>query len=197
MGCPVSSYFYKSEICLGVNETYHRNTPKNCGEYKLSANYGPTTYLTNESGIKDGTSQLIWTYDEMLLESGASNILFVIKDNEGKKLVTHPVDGLILEGNTRAAILQLARDVDPDIKVEERPIKINELIDRHKKGEVLEVFMSGTAAVITSADKIKVREQDLLFPRDDNREFSTKMNELLFKIQRGKIPSPLVDVIKY
>ena len=48
---------------------------------------------------------MIWTYNEMLLESGASNILFIIKDNEGKKIITHPVDGLILEGNTRDAIL--------------------------------------------------------------------------------------------
>lgn len=60
----------------------------------------------------------------MLLESGASNILFVFKDNEGTKLVTHPVDGLILEGNTRDAILKLAKNIDKDIIVQERPVKI-------------------------------------------------------------------------
>lgn len=85
----------------------------------------------------------------MILESGASNILFVIKDKEGLKLVTHPVDGLILHGNTRSAIIELVKEVDQDMIVEERPIKISEFIERHNKGEILEVFMSGTAAVIT------------------------------------------------
>lgn len=85
----------------------------------------------------------------MILESGASNILFVIQDKDGKKLVTHPVDGLILEGNTRRVILELAKDIDKNITVEERPIKISEFIERHEKGEIVEVFMTGTAAVIT------------------------------------------------
>lgn len=47
MGCPVSSYFFKNEIVLGVDESYHRNTPKNCGQFKLASNYGPTVKLTD------------------------------------------------------------------------------------------------------------------------------------------------------
>lgn len=41
-GGPVSSYFELPEISLKVNETYHRNTPNNCGRNKVGANYGPT-----------------------------------------------------------------------------------------------------------------------------------------------------------
>lgn len=42
MGCPVSNYFMSDKIILKIDESYHRNTPKNCGAYKLAANYGPT-----------------------------------------------------------------------------------------------------------------------------------------------------------
>lgn len=64
----------------------------------------------------------------MLLESGASNIFFLFKDETGLKLVTHPNDGLVLPGITRDSILKLAKDVNPSIYVDERPIKIDELI---------------------------------------------------------------------
>ena len=133
MGGPVSAYFQAKEISLKVDENYHRNTPKNCGGYKIAANYGPTVKLTALAEKEEGCSQLIWTYDEMLLESGASNIFFVFRDSEGKKLVTHPDDGLVLPGVTRSSIIALAEDVDKDIKVETRPIKIQELIERHQK----------------------------------------------------------------
>lgn len=51
MGGPVSAYFQKKEIFLGVNETYHRNTDKNCGGFKIGANYGPTVKLTSDGEI--------------------------------------------------------------------------------------------------------------------------------------------------
>ena len=51
----------------------------------------------------------------MLLESGASNIFFVIKENGQKILVTHPSDGMILPGVTRTSILLLAKDIDKNI----------------------------------------------------------------------------------
>lgn len=56
MGGPVSSYFQRKEIFLGVNETYHRNTEKNCGGYKIGANYGPTVKLTYDAEVSDGVS---------------------------------------------------------------------------------------------------------------------------------------------
>lgn len=49
MGGPVSAYFQAKDIYLKVDETYHRNTPKNCGGFKLGANYGPTVKLTSEA----------------------------------------------------------------------------------------------------------------------------------------------------
>lgn len=126
----------------------------------------------------------------MILESGASNIFFVIKDDEGTKLVTHPNDGLVLPGVTRSAILELATDVDSCILKEERPIKIAEVMERYERGEIEEIFMSGTAAVITQVDKILVRGKVLELEKGNKRKFSSGMKDHLIKIQRGNIDHP-------
>lgn len=149
MGGPVTQYFQKKEIILGVDEDYHRNTPKNCGGFKLGSNYGPTVYMTNHAEETEGVSQLIWTYDGYMLESGASNIFFLLKEGSKKFLVTHPADGMVLEGVTRDSILKLAKEIDSSVETMERPINIKEFIERFKANQIEEVFMSGTAAIIT------------------------------------------------
>lgn len=67
----------------------------------------------------------------MMLESGASNIFFLFKEKGRKILVTHPTDGMILPGVTRSSILALVKDIDKNMIVEERPIKIGELLERY------------------------------------------------------------------
>lgn len=143
--------------------------------------------LTTDSENESGVSQLIWTWDDILLESGASNIFFILKQKGGKKsLVTHPANGMVLPGVTRSSILLLAKDIDKNIVNEERPLKIQELMESYDKGEVEEIFMSGTAAVITQVDKILVRGKELVLSKD-TREFSTRMKKYLLDIQRGRI----------
>lgn len=93
---------------MGVDEDYHRNTPKNCGGYKIGSNYGPTVKLTSDAENTEGVSQLIWTYEGNMLESGASNIFFLVKEGKKKYLVTHPTDGMVLPGVTRDAIIKLS-----------------------------------------------------------------------------------------
>lgn len=56
---------------------------------------------------------------------------------------------MVLPGVTRSSILLLSKDIDKKMTTEERPIKITELLERYEKGQIEEIFMSGTAAVIT------------------------------------------------
>ena len=49
--------------------------------------------------------------------------------------------------------------------MQERPFSIAEFYETHKKGNLVEVFMSGTAAVITPVDKIEIRGQMYSFDR--------------------------------
>lgn len=49
MACPVGSYFREGQQTkLLIDESFHRNTDKNSGQYKLAANYGPTIKLSDE-----------------------------------------------------------------------------------------------------------------------------------------------------
>ena len=65
------------------------------------------------------------------------------------ELITHPLDGCILPGITRDSIINLVPDHLKNVYVKERSFTIDEFIDRHHKGELVEVFMTGTAAVIS------------------------------------------------
>lgn len=136
MASPVKDYFVKSSagLRLDVNETYWRGTPHSASQYKIAANYGPTVKLSREAE-QQGFSQCIWTFDECMLESGATNLFFLIKgEGEKLRLLTHPLDGSILPGATRDSLIKLASKIDPNVTVEERPIKISEFIDWHGKG---------------------------------------------------------------
>lgn len=66
------------------------------------------------------------------MESGASNLFFIIKDKGRKKLITHPLDGCILPGITRDSILKLndSEKTFKDYDVEVREFKIPEFISR-------------------------------------------------------------------
>jgi branched-chain amino acid aminotransferase len=59
------------------------------------------------------------------------------------------LDGSILPGVTRDSILKLTKSNYPEVEVQERPFSIDEFFETYKKGNLVEVFMSGTAAVVS------------------------------------------------
>ena len=194
MGCPVGAYFKGGNIKLIVDETYLRGHPKNAAGFKISSNYGPTVKLTSEAE-SEGFLQTIWTHNENLIESGASNIFFVLKNKNGMEVVTHPIDGSILPGITRDSIIKLTGDKF-DFKVTERNFSINEFIEKHKTGELVEVFMSGTAAVISQVNMIRLRDKDYNFEINKaNNIFSSTMADYILKIQYGEIDHPFSMVV--
>ena len=70
------------------------------------------------------------------------NIFFRIND----KLITPKHTDTILDGVTRKSVITVARDIG--IEVEERDIEVSEIIEEFEKGNLIEVFGAGTAAVI-------------------------------------------------
>ena len=82
-------------------------------------------------------------------ELGGMNLFFVHGDGT---VVTPELTGTILEGVTRASILELAADLG--LKVEERRISIDEWRDGAASGEITEVFACGTAAVVTPVGRL-------------------------------------------
>ena len=187
---PVGSYF-SGGIKLSVNEDYWRGTPHSASAFKLGSNYAPTV-LIGEELAKRGYSQAIWTYNEQLLESGATNMFFVIKNKQGEtEIVTHPTDGSILPGITRDSIIQLHSELFKHYKISQRPFTITEFIDCYKENRLKEVFVTGTASVIGKVDEIEMRGQIYKLSNDDkNNEYSNKMKEYIVGIQHGEIKHP-------
>lgn len=83
-----------------------------------------------------------------------------------RELVTPPLlDGTILPGVTRDSILQLARTWN-EFTVNERTISMSELVDAINEGRLLEMFGSGTAAVVSPIRCIHYQGRDWKIPLD-------------------------------
>jgi len=113
------------------------------------------------------------------------NIFFLI----GDELVTAPLGGTILAGVTRDTVIQLARKWG--MKVSERQIPIEELIEASKKGTLKEAFGTGTAAVISPVGEI--RHGGALMKINDGKTgpLAIKLYDEITGIQYGRRPDGL------
>lgn len=166
---PVGSYFAgnRKAVSLLAKPDFVRAWPGGAGDRKMGANYAPTIQLQQQAQ-KAGCEQVLWLFGEqrLLTEVGTMNIFVLLAgENNGKpQLITPPLsDGLILPGITRDSVLALSRQWN-DIEVIERSISIDELEAKLRTNQVLEVFGSGTACVISPVDKILYKDVWLQVP---------------------------------
>jgi len=106
-----------------------------------------------------GYTQVLWLdarENKYVEEVGTSNIFFVI----GEELITPPLRGTILPGVTRDSVIKLASRMG--VKVNERPLSMDEVIAALEKGTLKEAFASGTAAVISPVGQIYFRDKEYL-----------------------------------
>ena len=104
------------------------------------------------------------------------NLFFRIKD----KLITSPTSDSILDGITRKSIIELAQSFNID--VEERPITIDELMSSFEKGELKEIFGTGTAVVVLPIESFGYQNKDYTIP-DIQNSFSSQLKKKLNDIQ--------------
>lgn len=181
---PVGPYFslLKGAVRLEATDYAVRAWPGGCGNRKLGANYAPCV-LPQLEAAKRGFQQNLWIFDGHVTEVGTMNLFVIFRNADGKKeLCTPPLDGTILEGITRLSLLELARDrLDKsEWIVSEREIKLTEIFDRSKKGELLEVFGCGTAAVVTPVKEINYHDEPVLIPFPEGRQCG-EFTELAYK----------------
>ncbi len=153
---PVGPY-YAGNVKVKVEETYTRSASGGVGSTKCAGNYGGAFFATDQAR-QEGYTQVIWTdhKDHQLVEeSGTMNIAFIIDDT----FITPPLSDRILGGITRDSILTLLRD-RKFIKVEERPVQVDEVVKAAKEGRLQEAFGMGTAAVISPISTIGFRGTD-------------------------------------
>ncbi|HRW18952.1 MAG TPA: branched-chain amino acid aminotransferase [Dermatophilaceae bacterium] len=151
---PAGAYFAGGlkPVTLWISEHYARAGEGGTGAAKCGGNYA-SSLAGQLEGIEHGCDQAVFldssthTYIE---ELGGMNLFFVTKDG---RLVTPALTGTILEGITRASILELAKDLG--LEPEERRIAIEEWKDGVASGEIVEIFACGTAAVVTPVGELR------------------------------------------
>ncbi|CCF57001.1 hypothetical protein KAFR_0B07030 [Kazachstania africana CBS 2517] len=194
---PVGPYYKTGFKAVGLEATDYatRAWPGGCGDKKLGANYAPCI-LPQLQAAERGYQQNLWLFgpEKNITEVGTMNVFFAFKDSStGKKeLVTAPLDGTILEGVTRDSILALAREkLDPsEWNINERYYSINEVEERASKGELLEAFGSGTAAVVSPIKTIGWTGNDIdvpLLPGEQSGPLTKDIAKWIADIQYGRV----------
>ncbi len=178
---PVGAY-YSQPVKVKIENHFVRSANGGVGYAKVAGNYAASLYPA-KLAQDEGYNQLLWTdakEHKYIEESGTMNVMFMIGDT----LCTAPAGDTILHGITRKSVLELARDWG--IKVEERFVSIDELIDAIEKKELKEAFGTGTAATIAHIETIHNDGIDYQLPEIEARDFSNKVLKELTEIQRGK-----------
>ncbi|PGH30907.1 branched-chain amino acid aminotransferase [[Emmonsia] crescens] len=153
---PVGPYYPTGFKAISLEATDYavRAWPGGVGDKKLGANYAPCIVPQLEAA-KKGHQQNLWLFgeEEFVTEVGTMNLFVALKNKETgqKELITAPLDGTILEGVTRDSVLSLARErLGPKgWAISERKLTMSEIAQASDEGRMIEVFGSGTAAIVS------------------------------------------------
>jgi branched-chain amino acid aminotransferase len=182
---------------LASSEDTIRAWPGGFGYAKVGANYGPSLVAQGEARAR-GFDQVLWLFGEesYVTEAGASNFFIVVRNKESGKLelITAPLERLILEGVTRASILDLARedfktakgDVEA-LEVVEKRFTMQDIVEAKEEGRLVEAFAAGTAFFVAPVGLINFRGKDIEVPLDgDSGVYARYFKQKLGNIMYGK-----------
>lgn len=186
---PVGAYYPNGiePVKIFVEQKYVRATPGGTGFTKAGANYA-ISLKGQEEAEAQGYVQTLWldgVERRYIEEVGSMNVFFMLKD----EIVTPALVGSILGGITRMSIIELLRS--KGYTVNERRITIDELMEKYEKGELLEAFGTGTAAVISPIGELKYGDKVMTVNNGKIGEVSKMLYDTLTGIQWGKIPDTM------
>src|SRR2546421_4647632 len=152
---PVGPYYAEgmNPVKIKVIDKYVRAVVGGLGEAKTSANYAASLYAAEEAK-HEGFTQVLWldgVHRKYIEEVGTMNIMLKI----GDEIITPPLSGTILAGVTRDSVLTLMREWG--LRVSERPVSIDEAAAAARKGQLAEVWGTGTAAVISPVGELSYK----------------------------------------
>lgn len=182
---PVGPYYPEglNPVKIWIEDEYVRAVKGGIGEAKTGGNY-VASLRSQVKAHEEGYSQVLWLdgVDRKFIEEvGAMNIFFKINGT----IVTPQLNGSILPGVTRDSVIKLCREWN--LPVEERKISIDEIFDTYKKGELEEVFGTGTAAVISPVGHLRWENHIMQVQDGGIGPVSQKLYDVLTGIQLGKI----------
>jgi len=185
---PVGAYYKEglNPVKIYVEDFYVRAAIGGTGEAKTSGNYA-ASLLAAEEAKKKGFTQVLWLdakEKKYVEEVGTMNMFFVIED----EVITAPLNGSILPGVTRDSVIRIVREWG--MRLSERSLTIDEVIEAARDGRLREAFGTGTAAVISPVGQITYKDEDYIVGGGRMGELSQKLYDEIVAIQYGHKPDP-------
>ena len=182
---PVGPYYSQGfkPVPIYATRDYVRAVRKGVGDCKCAGNYAAGLKAQAEAKA-EGYSQVLWLdaiEQKYIEEVGTMNLFIRFKD----EVATARLTGSILPGVTRMSAIQVLKDWG--YNVNERDVSIDEVFEANESGNLLEVFGTGTAAVISAVSKIKLDDKMIQFSDDEPGELSKKLYKEITDIQYGRI----------
>lgn len=183
---PVGAYYSAGvdPISIHVETHYVRAVAGGVGNAKTAGNYA-ASLKAQEEAYRYGCAQVLWldgVHRKYVEEVGSMNVFFRIHD----KVVTPALTGSFLEGVTRDSVIQLLHHWN--IPTQERPISIDEVIRAFRGGALMEVFGTGTAAVVSPVGELHWQGERWTIGDGTTGELSSKLYDALTGIQTGRWP---------
>jgi branched-chain amino acid aminotransferase len=188
---PTGAY-YTDDLRVKIEKTYSRASRSGTGYAKAAGNYAGALYPTRLAQQK-GYNQVIWTdaaTNTKVEESGTMNLMFVIDG----VLVTPSLSPSKLAGITRDSVIELAQYWG--MKVEERDVFVDEIIQAFRDGKLQEAFGTGTAANIAPISVIGHEDEDFSVPPATPETFAMRALGFLNDVKAGRIDDPFNWIMK-
>ena len=181
---PVGAYYKEglNPVKIFVEDDFVRAAVGGTGESKTAGNYA-ASLLAAEKAKEKGFTQVLWldaAERKYIEEVGTMNMFFVIDD----ELITAPLTGSILPGITRDSVIQIVKDWG--MKVSERSLSIDEVIEAAKNGHLKEAFGTGTAAVISPVGNITYKRKDYVVAGGTMGDLSQRLYNEIVALQYGE-----------
>lgn len=185
IGSPVGNYYGANAdtVKIWIEETYSRAAPGGIGAVKAGGNYASSLLAATEAK-KQGYSQVLWldaAEKKYVEEVGTMNVFFKIKD----KVLTPQLGGTILPGVTRDSVIELLREKKVDVEV--RAVELSEIIAAHQRGDLNEVFGTGTAANISPVGALGYRDRAMTVNHGAVGPLAQSLMQTLGDIQYGRV----------
>jgi branched-chain amino acid aminotransferase len=186
---PVGAYYPEgmAPVKILVVDKYVRAVEGGVGAAKTSGNYAASLFASDEAKHQ-GFTQVLWldgVQRRYLDEVGTMNIMVKI----GDEVMTPPLtSGTILPGVTRDSALTLLRDWG--LRVSERPVAIDEVVDAHRRGALAEVWGTGTAAVISPVGELAFKGERMVINQGRIGPLTQRLYDAIVAIQYGTAPDP-------